>query len=290
MNYLKKFIYKIFNINAYLVVPYILVIVGLMIYVFIIGSFNPFFDYIAYFISAYCLISICIYFFKNGKKQINFIFENNKYLKRFKEDPIIKTLFMLYKNLTLNGIYAIFKLVNGIIFKSIWFITFGIYYSLLIIVRSNLLLYSRNNNLGVNLKDESKKYKSTGILLLFFNLILFGMIALVVVKNQKIIYPGYTIYVMAIYTFYVVISGIINMFKYRRHLSPVMSAVQKINLSQALISMLSLEIAMLNQFGPEAADFNKTLIGITGFGVGIVFTVMSIYMIIKSNKIKESSN
>ena len=50
------------------------------------------------------------------------------------------------------------------------------------------------------------------------------------------------IYVMAMYAFYVTVMAVINMVRYRKYHSPVMSAAKAVNLAAALVSMLSLEI------------------------------------------------
>lgn len=254
-------------------------------YVFFLKHYNEWISYVIYFLCAYFFTIICLGLSKNSKNRINKIIDNNKYLKIIKEDPIVKTLFALYRGLTINGIYALFKLITGIYYHSIWFVTFGLYYLLIGSIRYRLTSYTIKNKIGDNIIEEYKKYRFCGIFMLFLNLILSGMICLVIIKNQTIHYAGYLIYVMAIYTFYIVINGIINIVKYRKYKSPVMSSVRVVNFIQALISMLSLEIAMLTEFGSENNEvFNRIMIGLTGEAISIIIVSISIYMILKSNK------
>lgn len=64
-----------------------------------------------------------------------------------------------------------------------------------------------------------------------------------------------------------------------------MSASRVICLTSALVSMLSLETAMLSEFGQDMALVDKKLMIImTGVGVGIIIIIMSIYMIRKTTK------
>ena len=51
------------------------------------------------------------------------------------------------------------------------------------------------------------------------------------------------------------------------------------NLTVAMISMISLEVAMLYQFGENDIVFKNTMIGISGFVVAIVNFLMAIYLI-----------
>jgi hypothetical protein len=56
---------------------------------------------------------------------------------------------------------------------------------------------------------------------------------------------------MAAYFFYAVIIAATNVVKFRRHGSPILSAAKAINLVAAMVSILSLETAMLAQFGSD---------------------------------------
>ena len=97
---------------------------------------------------------------------------------------------------------------------------------------------------------------------------------------------------MAGYTFYITIHAIVDLIKYRKYKSPVMTTSKIIALSAALVSMLALETAMFSQFGGEMATENKWLmIALTGAGVSIVVIAMSGYMIVQTAKeIKEIKN
>ena len=137
---------------------------------------------------------------------------------------------------------------------------------------------------GTNLKSEYKKLRLTGIILLFLNLVLTGMIILIIRQNQEIIYAGFIIYIVAMYDFYLIISAIINVIKYRKDHSPLLAASKCINLTVAMISMISLEVAMVSQFGTNDSEFKMMMTSIMGFVVCFINTFMSIYMIVKANK------
>ena len=110
------------------------------------------------------------------------------------------------------------------------------------------------------------------------------MIILILVQNQIINYDGILIYIVALYDFYLIISAIINVIKYRKNNSPILVASKCVNLTVAMISMISLEVAMIYQFGTNEATFKLIMTGSMGFAICIINSVMSIYMIIKSNK------
>lgn len=86
------------------------------------------------------------------------------------------------------------------------------------------------------------------------------------------------------YDFYLIITAFINVFKYRKDKNPIMIASKCINLTVAMISIISLEVAMIYQFGNNEDYFKLIMVSVTGFFVAFINSVMSIYMIVKANK------
>lgn len=288
---MKKLLKKIFFLPP---IPTLLISVpayGLVIYALAGKNVNPAISYISYFISAYALtititgITGVVRIVRQGigkhplAKKVVSIPLINRYLR----EDIFRTEAALYQGFLINLLYAGIKMFSGIFYRSVWFITLAVYYILLAIMRFSLLNYVRNTK--KNKIFEWKRYRLCGIILLFMNIALTGIVILVVYKNSGFEYPGMLIYVMAMYTFYAVITAVWNLIKFRRYGSPVMSAAKVINLTAALVSMLSLETAMLTQFG--AADdpmFRQIMTASTGVGISIIVIGMAIFMIVYSTK------
>ena len=73
---------------------------------------------------------------------------------------------------------------------------------------------------------------------------------------------------------------VMNVVKYRKYRSPVMSAAKVVSLAAALVSMLSLETAMLTQFGSTDSEMSRRIMtACTGAGVCTMILAMAIYMI-----------
>ncbi len=288
---MKKLLKKIFFLPP---IPTLLISVpayGLVVYALAGKNVNPAISYISYFISAYALtititgITGVVRIVRQGigkhplAKKVVSIPLINRYLR----EDIFRTEAALYQGFLINLLYAGIKMFSGIFYRSVWFITLAVYYILLAIMRFSLLNYVRNTK--KNKIFEWKRYRLCGIILLFMNIALTGIVILVVYKNSGFEYPGMLIYVMAMYTFYAVITAVWNLIKFRRYGSPVMSAAKVINLTAALVSMLSLETAMLTQFG--AADdpmFRQIMTASTGVGISIIVIGMAIFMIVYSTK------
>ena len=90
---------------------------------------------------------------------------------------------------------------------------------------------------------------------------------------------------MAMYTFYITVSAVIDLFKYRKLGSPVMSVSKIIKFAQALVSMLFLETAMFAQFGGDMApEYQRLMIMLTGGGIALIVVIMAVYVIVHSTE------
>lgn len=247
-------------------------------------------SYISYILSAYSLTLFIIWFIKTCKFSSNEIKSTNIY-KWYSKNNKIVVKYSIAFSMIFNLIFGLFELVIGIYYKSWWFITLSLYYLILCFMKLSLIVGTKR--FGEDKKIEYKKLKNTGIILLFLNIILTCMIILILTQNKYNTYSGYLIYVVALYDFYLIITAIINVFKYKNSDSPVISASKCISLTVAMISMLSLEVAMIYEFGENDTNFKLIMTSCTGFGITLINTIMASIMIYKGKKekkINESSN
>lgn len=291
MNRMKKILKKLFCLPP---VPTLLVSVpayGLVIYALAGKNVEPVIAYAAYFLSAYAFIITVtgitgiVRFVRQGIDQHPLVRKalGIPLVSRYLREDMFRAETGLYQGFFINLLYAGIKMFSGILYRSVWFITLAVYYILLAIMRASLLHYVRKS--GKDKVSEWKRYRLCGIILLFMNIALTGIVILVIHQNSGFEYPGMLIYVMAMYAFYAAITAVRNVVKFRKYGSPVMSAAKVINLTAALVSMLSLETAMLTQFG--AADdplFRQIMTACTGAGISLIVLGMAVFMIVRSTK------
>ena len=166
-----------------------------------------------------------------------------------------------------------------------WFVILAGYYMILAVMRFLLVRYVRKNGIGKNRLGELKSARLCSYILLTVNFALSSAVLMILYQNRGFEYHGILIYIMAVYTFYSTTHAIVDLVKYRKYNSPVMTTTKVIALSAALVSMLSLETAMFSQFGQDMAPEHKWLmIALTGAGVSIIVVTMSIYIIVRSAK------
>ena len=279
---MKKILTKIFFPNKIIGLILFNLSFGLLIYIFTFHLENTPLAYVSYLLSTYALIIFCIWFYKICEFSNNTIKKSKPY-ELYKKHELLITKIILSFTTLLHFIYGIFKLGTGIYYMSWWFITFAVYYLILCLMKLSIVKDIKNK-VGQNLKAEYKKLKLTGIMLLFLNLILSGMVILIINQKEEISYAGFIIYIVAMYDFYLIISAIINVIKYRKDHSPLLASSKCLNLTVAMISMTSLEVAMVSEFGANDNEFKIIMTSIMGFVVCLINTSMSIYMIVRANK------
>lgn len=240
--------------------------------------------YLIYPFSAYSLVILCAALQRWGRGVLLPAVNRQPLVRRYRTDLLFKSHLSLYLSLLLNLLYAVIKLVSGIRYGSVWLITLGIYYLFLLCMRCLLAHYLRRVPVGANLRAEYRRCRACGIVMALMNLALMGVIVLVLRQNRTFHYPGSLIYAMALYTFCAVASACVNLVKLRRQGSPVLSAAKAISLAAALVSMLSLETAMLTEFGSEDDLTRQLLTGFTGGAICLIILLMALVMILKANR------
>lgn len=247
--------------------------------------------YPIYVFSAYMLTVSCLQIgqaSKYTKQNMDAVMDRAPVIRRYFTDITFNMHVSLYRSLALNVLYAIMKFAFSVYYRSVWFGTLAVYYLLLAVTRFALLHYASRNTFGENMKSEWKRYRLCGVVLLLMNLALTGVIIMVVQDNAGFHYPGTLIYIMAMYAFYSITVAIINVIKYRKYRSPVMSAAKVLHLAAAMVSMLALETAMLAQFGKSSEEYFRTIMtGCTGGAVCASILGIAVYMVCRSTiKIK----
>lgn len=254
---------------------------------------NPILAYLSYLLSAYALVITVtgiirmVKWLRTGMKQ-------NVTVQRILEKPTVdrllhekafRTRAALYPGLLINLLYVGIKLSSGIYYRSAWFISLAVYYFALALMRFSLLRPVRKKDTRSREEREWRRYRICGGLLLVINSSMAGIVILAITKNAGFVYPGMMIYLMAMYTFYSVITAVINVVKYRKYGSPVLSAAKVISLTTALVAVFSLESAMLTQFAVEGqAEFRTIMTGCTGAVICLLIIGLALYMLITSTR------
>ena len=282
MKNLRQIAYKVLFVPVGVIIPLTVVSAAALIYAFVFEEAQPIVVYGSYALSAYALMAICVRVpalirsFRSFK-------EANSFARRYVSEPQYRVKLSLYASLTVNTMYALLQLGLGLYHHSIWFYALAAYYWLLVAMRFFLLKETRSKTLGQDKLIEFMHYRLCGVLLLAMNIALMVIVFYIVQQNRGFEHDEILTISMAAYTFFSFAIALVNIRKYRRHGSPVMSAAKIISFAAALVSILSLETSMLSAFGEtNEAAFRRLMTAGTGTEVLLAVLIMAVYMIVHS--------
>lgn len=276
-----------------IILVFIIISTVALIHVFINGLEASLLAYISYAISSYTLTVLVIYLCKVLPKQYRGIRQkiyDNPWGNRYMTDAAFRTKVSLHISLAIHLLYVGMNIALAIINKTRWFGILAGYYFILAVMQFLLLKYAVEKGIGMERLGELRRARLCSIILLNLNFVLSGAVLMILYQNKGFEYQGILIYAMAAYTFYSTIRAVVDLVKYRKYKSPVMTTTKIITLSSALVSMLSLETAMFSQFGQDMNPANRRLmIALTGAGISMAVIGMSSYMIIKTSQELETA-
>lgn len=230
---------------------------------------------VVYALSAYTLTILCFFFVRVLPGRISNVKEKfiaHPYGHKYVTDIGYKVRVSLYISVAINLAYAVFKLISGVLYSSFWLGAFAVYYILLTLIRFLLLRYMRSD--GQDLLSDWIRYRFSGVLTVLLHLSLTGIVFQMVRQNKGTVYPEVIIITLATYTFYTVTMSVIDIIRYRRYNNPAISVSKAIRFASALVSLPTMEIAMLARYGKDEG-FRQVVTASTGAGVCLIVLGMS---------------
>lgn len=278
----KKFLFP----NTWVVFFLFNVSAALLGYVFLKGKSEEPIAYVVYMVSFYTLVVVCIRI-PALVKRVRIGLHKNRHIHLLMTDKELRTWVSAYASLGLNAVFAVFKVVVGYWYDSEWLYAMAGYHML-----SSLMIFIivYRDKTGKETSEHKRlirglhSYELCGWFMILMNTAISVIVFMVVFKKQTITYPGYMIYVIAMFTFYSLTMAIINLVKYRRGGNPVFSAIKSISLAKALVSLFTLQVAMLTQFTTDTETPVRLFNFATGTAVCAVIMTLAVFMLLGVRK------
>ena len=284
----KKIGKKLLFPPVWLMVILVIVSAAAVTFVFVKNMEQSIPAYVVYGLASYTLsvaTAFCIMVMPKHYSTIKRRIYDNPLGNRFMTDRVFRTNISLSVSFLISMLYVGINLLSWHMLGSYWFMVLAVYYSVMAVMRYLLVRYVRIQKIGTSILKEWKHSRVCAYILLLINLSLSGAVLMILYQSKGYDYPGIMIYVMALYTFYSTIHAIVEIVKYRKMESPVMTAAKIVSLLAALVSMLNLETAMFAQFGADMApEHQRIFIILTGAGVSITIVTLSVILIVSANK------
>lgn len=259
-----------------------------LIFVFVNGMEASIPAYIVYVLAFYTLCVVTVFCVMVLPKQYSAIKKkiyDHPLGNRYMTDKAFRTGLSLSVSFLISMLYVGINLWSWHMLGSYWFMVLAVYYVIMAVMRFLLVRYVRFQKIGADILKEWKRSRICAYILLLINLSLSGAVLMILYQHKGYDYPGMMIYVMAMYTFYALTMSIVDIVKYRKMGSPIMSTAKIVSLSAALVSMLNLETAMFAQFGGDMApEHQRIFIILTGAGISITVVTLSVILIVRATK------
>lgn len=258
-----------------------LVTAGTIVLVVLVPS-QTILHYILYVIAAvslaYFVYTMVILGPKIKASIIKFL-QSHKFTNKLLEDYGYRTIVFAVFSFVLNVAFISLVLVMAIMSKTAWYFTITVYYIVLAFMKANVF-YSKRKY-GTEVK-QARSLRFSGIMFVVMTIVFSGVIVLIYKANHYFEYAGILIYAVAAFTFYKLTLAIVNIFKARKQEDLYIENIRNINLANALISIIILQVAMFQAFAPEHnLGFANAL---TGAGISVIILILGTLMIVKANK------
>lgn len=167
-----------------------------------------------------------------------------------------------------------------------WYGSLALYYAALVALRGGIVLYTRRKSKvaqedNIELLASVSKYRSCGIVLTVLPLSLAVPILQIIFLGKAFIHEGWSVLAFAAYAFYKIIMAIINVVKSQKATDYTVRAVRCVGLADAMMSVFSLQTALLFAF----ADGNYSLFNaVVGVIVCVLTVALGVFMIKSGNK------
>ena len=242
---------------------------GTLIAVFCYGMTDHPLSYLSYCLAFYALVIVVT-------NSIPLVQKGVSLYGKVKATGVFRMSRMLVLSMAINLVYAGYNLISGILYRSVWLISNGVYYLVLSLIRLLLVRYAKKQSVLDDPKEKAilgwKGFSVCGILMFLLNIAMAGIVAQMIWGGQGSTYPEIMVYTVATYTFYRLTTAIIRVVRSGHGGNPIQGAAQNISLTAAMMSLYSLQVTMLNVFGDGSG--NDTLINSLSGGTVCVMVVL----------------
>ena len=235
---------------------------------------------VSFFYMMFLLITID---FKNIKQFLIkiklWLASKSKFINRYINDIYFRTMLSNSFSTFFTLAFVVYNAVVGLMYSSIWNGSISVYYLLLLFIKAMVgATELRIIKKKVQEKDvdrlRSLVYRNEGIFLLLIDIALIAPITMLILFQKEVNLPSWVAIATAVYTFYKVICCVISFFKTRKNENFAVKGVKNINISEALVSILTLSNMMILTFSTSQSEI-QNMEGLM-IALSVIFTLLII--------------
>lgn len=241
-----------------------------------------------YAVSFYGLVIVCARIPRIVKK-VQRGLHANKYSHRYLTDKELRMNFSMYRGLIIGIGFAVFKTITGLLYHTPWLYAMAGYNVIMSLMRFVVVYQTQRKGLSEADREQRANISAwiCGWLMMVLNIAVSVIMYMVIVLKQTIEYHEIVVIALAAYTFYCFTMAVINVVKYRKK-DFVYSTIKNIDLVKAIVSVFTLQVAMLTRFGEEGSLDMGLMNTLTGIAVTIAINTLAALMLARTNKRKKT--
>lgn len=290
MEQIKRTCKKLLYPHWILILLLTIVSAGLLVWMFLNRWEERWFAYPVYVLSFYTLMVFCLWIIPiivktvGKKKQERQNMDAAQKRKKFRDS--------LYRGMVVNLAFAAFNMVGGYFRASVWMGSNGLYHLVLTVIHLILVTYDAKLEKTEDLMKRQRMgwsgFQFCGAMLFLLHLTMTGMVFQMIWRGETEKYPGLLIFAVAAYTFYKLMIALIRVIRFRKNTTPILGASKNIDLSEAMMSLLSLQSGLLTAFGQGDVDFAFLMNSLTGGAVCLSAVLGAVGMIFHGRNKKKA--
>ena len=184
-------------------------------------------------------------------------------------------------SLAFNIAFGAYHIVFGVMERSWWLFTVGVYYVILSTARFAVIMTKRNGRFIT---------KFAGIMLMALSVPLAGTVVLAVVADRGTAFHKIVMIAIAVYAFTKITLATVKLVKSRHIRSAKAVTLRNISFATAFVSIFSLQRSMLVSFEGMTESVIRIMNGATGSGVCIIVFLLGLNLVKKKKIIFRSLN
>lgn len=193
-------------------------------------------------------------------------------------DRIFKTALI---SLAFNIAFSAYHIVFGVMERSWWLFTVGVYYVILSTARFAVIMIKRNSRFVT---------KFAGIMLMALSVPLAGTVVLAVVTDRGTVFHEIVMISIAVYAFTKITLATVKLVKSRHIRSAKAVTLRNISFATAFVSIFSLQRSMLVSFEGMSEAGIRIMNAATGCAVCIIVFLLGLNLVRKKKVIFRSLN
>lgn len=276
---------KIFCIHWLLALVLSVLCGGGLIWLFLRGMETEWFAYPLFVLSFYVLTADCVVLIPKILALTKRNRERAKNKTPEKREKELKN--RLYRNFLVNLVYGTGQVIQGCVIGSAWVGGNGLYnlahgFAHLALVRCEKKLDRIESKTEKEL-TAWRYYTGSGVALFGINLTMTGLAFQMIWMRRGSFYSQIMVIAVAAYTFFKLTMAIIKVIQCRKNNSPILGATRNFAMTEALMNLFSLQVAMFDAFGQEF-EYQLLMNSLTGGAVCLMTMLGGLGMVLHGRK------